>query len=106
MDTLEILKAGRELISDPARWTQGAFARNETGESIFADEGAIRFCSIGAISKVCGKRCVSKFACEVLGGFNVALFNDTHTHAEVLAMWDRAIAAEEAKSSTHSGVTQ
>jgi hypothetical protein len=95
MTPLETLKAARDLISDPARWTQGAFARDATGaKSRLYLEQAVCFCAVGAIRRVY----VPPVAigsllkqlpkdCQTLGHFN-----DTHTHAEVLALFDAAIA--------------
>lgn len=103
MDTLEILKAGRELISDPARWTQHTAARDEGGDWVSErSESAVCWCSIGALWKVAdwaSEECSTAMsALEPDGPDSLLAFNDTHTHAEVLAMWDRAIAAESAKA--------
>jgi hypothetical protein len=35
---------------------------------------------------------------SLCGDSNLVSFNDTHTHAEVLALFDKAITAEEAKA--------
>ena len=99
MTPLETLKAARDLISDPARWTQGEYARDVNGSGIMPeDEDAFCFCSFGAIGKIYGLNedaapffhlanvCAKKFAQPVID------FNDTHTHAEVMALFDAAIA--------------
>lgn len=59
MKASELLKKGRELISDPAKWTTGAYARdsNETGPTggkygihlSPAQPGATCWCSAGAL---------------------------------------------------------
>jgi hypothetical protein len=106
MNTVEILKAGRELISDPARWTQTTYARAENGEILFGDDpGAICWCSRGALQKVLNTHrsippkvgMALDAAARQLARRNVGVieFNDSRTHAEVLAMWDRAIANAE-----------
>jgi hypothetical protein len=100
MSPLEDLKAARELISDPSRWTQGAAARNDAGnETNSTSPDATCFCSLGAITKVVGapgerRRVVKNLLREGLpeGHSYIAVFNDTHTHEEVLAVFDRAIA--------------
>lgn len=47
-----LLEAGQG-IADPARWTQGALARNKTGDPIKPTKrGAVKFCSIGIICAV------------------------------------------------------
>ena len=99
MTPLETLKAARQLITDPAKWTQGAFARDADGNEVTPNNDlATCYCSFGAIQFVTKKRmmtsadryldglCLSKF------GIGLDVLNDTHTHAEVLALFDAAIA--------------
>lgn len=98
-DATALLMAGRMLISDPGAWTTGDYAKTAKGNGTYATNlKACSWCSVGALL------CVDKGA-----GINAAyatarrhleqqmkgaitVFNDTHTHAEVLAAWDRAIA--------------
>ena len=109
MTTLEILKAARELISVPERWTQRSYARaaDESSRS-YNDGEACKWCVMGAIGKVSRyadheytsdtvSAALSAIdALRKLGGcsFSVAEFNDatSTTHADVLCMFDRAIA--------------
>lgn len=98
MTPLETLKAARLLITDPAKWTQGEYARDADGNEVRAwSEDATCFCAYGAIQRVTEhedseadfflmKTCIDKFQLEVI------TLNDTHTHAEVLALFDAAIA--------------
>ena len=103
---LQLLTEGRELISDPKRWTTGEFARDEHERAVFVyDPKAVCWCSVGAIHKVEGPPTPSSgentwpalralhaaTACR-----NIAKYNDTHSHAEVLAIWDKAIEQEKA----------
>lgn len=98
MGPLEILLAGRELISMPERWTKHHYARDSTGrERLSSDQAAICWCSIGAISKAGEGHPISKWGArtilrDAIGG-TISQFNDaeTTTHADVLAAWDRAI---------------
>jgi hypothetical protein len=98
MTPLETLKAARQLITDPAKWTQGEAARDHNGKGVLAyGEDAVCFCALGAIRNVVG---MDDDAFDlVFDTFRdkakvklVACFNDTHTHAEVLALFDAAIA--------------
>ena len=99
MTPLETLKAARDLISDPARWTQGALARDANGNEIDStDNGAICWCSFGAIQVYTQKKWLTdvdhylqKVCCELFDT-SAERYNDTHTHAEVLALFDAAIA--------------
>jgi hypothetical protein len=99
MTPLETLKAARQLISDPAKWTQGDFARDADGNEVNPNNDlATCYCSFGAIqfvnkestwitaSRHLDGLCLSKF------GISLDVFNDTHTHVEVLALFDAAIA--------------
>lgn len=103
-DTVEILKAAKALIADEENWTQTVYARDENGESVSAtDPRAVCFCSRGAIDKITAGNGAWEGAYDILLGLvtedddciGVADFNDTHTHAEVLALFDRAIARAE-----------
>ena len=106
MTPLETLKAARQLISDPAKWTQNLFARDKDGKSIDPqNKDAVCFCSFGAIERFTGCKTLSEVeghldnVCEKLFHTNVISFNDTHTHAEVLALFDAAIAELEEEQS-------
>ena len=98
MTPLETLKAARQLITDPAKWTQGSSARTSNGVPIstFADD-AVCWCALGAIGRSNIVDEVSNYRAhqamlKQLGGSVVSVFNDTHTHAEVLGLFDAAIA--------------
>ncbi len=100
MDARQVLVAARALIADEANWGQGAAIRNKNGRHAY--------CSIGAICVASGADYVTGY-CNIdtmsamhraIDGLAAALphdaitdFNDTHTHAEVLAAFDRAIAS-------------
>lgn len=102
MNTLEILTKARDLISDPARWTQKAFARDNSGESINNRSSyAVCWCAMGAVYKTSSNNRASvPFSfLHAAAGMWAGNFNDTHTHAEVLAVFDKAIeAAKETQS--------
>lgn len=104
------LEAVYRLIEDPARWTQEAFAKNAAGEDIndgydVNDEGepltdeecaahpdARCWCLYGAAYK-CGIYNNFLLAKSLLLDTTVGIadFNDSHTHAEVLALLTTAI---------------
>jgi len=95
MNALEVLTSARALISDPARWTQGHAARDTSGSFTGATrDDATCWCTIGACVRVADGG-FSEHVCELLtraaGTSQIGSFNDTHTHAEVLAMFDQAI---------------
>jgi hypothetical protein len=104
---LETLEAARKLITPEDAWIQGKMACDAAG-NICSDVSpqAVQFCSMGAIENAAGDSssafretlyAVMDKAC----GMRYEAFNDTHTHAEVLAAFDVAIAAEKAKAEAH-----
>lgn len=63
MTTVEVLKAARDLISDPVRWTIQVSARDAQGNSVAPHSAlAVRFCAYGAIENVCQSDPVTKSA--------------------------------------------
>lgn len=97
-DTIEVLKAARELISDPKHWTQYLFARDDNGNSTQpVSVRAVCWCALGAIDRVSGDDESAgddalDALMEVVEEGNVSTFNDSHTHPEVMALFDAAIA--------------
>jgi hypothetical protein len=110
MSTLEVLRAARELISDPARWAQDYWAETVKGfRTEPTDASAVRWCAAGAVNKVTGGP--NQAAIEILesvlwdAGYRPPCiatllfdFNDHRTHAEVLTLFDRAIARLESEA--------
>jgi hypothetical protein len=102
LSTREVLVRARKLIENPERWTRGSFC-----------DGAGRYCAAGSLLRqhlrrdprsrgenpvltpgyselLAGMKAVDPFD----GGFwTVPSWNDSHSHAEVLAAFDAAIAA-------------
>ncbi len=97
MTTLEALKAARELISDPAKWTQGVLARDGEGAAVSPRSAeAVCWCAAGSLHKVLPARTKPESFDAIYSSLeaispNPVFYNDTHTHAEVMAMVDRAI---------------
>lgn len=95
---LRTLRKARELLSDPARWTQAALARARKprpGAVCGAtDPHAYCWCLRGALHKVAPDRDTAWRAesyIEDATGFDVVACNDTGTHAQVLALLDQAL---------------
>jgi Asp-tRNA(Asn)/Glu-tRNA(Gln) amidotransferase A subunit family amidase len=107
MGTLEILIEARRLIESPDNWTIQEFARDRNGHiAPVASEAAVCFCALGAIARAAkieaGAACRSPAAEALLSAIGtskrvgaVSDFNDTRSHPEVLALFDRAIKAAE-----------
>jgi hypothetical protein len=108
--TLDVLQAARNLISDPAHWTQGYWARTADGDLVQPEHPmAVCWCVAGAVNKVglLDKKAIwmAIIALETIldvTPWKRLLFdyNDEHTHAEVLALLDRAIARLQTESTT------
>jgi hypothetical protein len=108
MSTAELLKAARAKIEKPENWTKGTNARDANGNPTAAySPAAVCFCAIGAIHSITMPRTLPNLDARTamvraLMHFHpncfVSDFNDapTTTHANVLALFDEAIANEEA----------
>jgi len=98
MKNSEILIAARAKLATPETWTQGVGARDCMGNATHAgDPDAKCFCTFGAIKAVTGQIVYALPVWQLLNGvagMNPVAYNDTpgRTHAEVLNMFDRAIA--------------
>jgi hypothetical protein len=91
--THEILVKARALIEDPRDWCAEGWGP------------ADRRCSLHAVYKVVTGRewqteaadmdqpdyVRAAYALSAVCGFSMGHFNDSHTHAEVMAVWDEAI---------------
>ena len=101
---LELLVAGRDLISDPERWTVGKLARNDMGDARDPlDPGACRFCAMGALLNIVGwdkdsKRHEAMDLLNDAAGRHISFANDgPDGHAVVLRAYDIAIERARAK---------
>lgn len=77
-----------ELIAKPENWCKFYDAKNSMGHSVpFDDKSAVMFCIIGAIFKCYpeAKGLTDARTKICLNTSGPRMFNDTHTHAEVLA---------------------
>lgn len=102
MNTKELLIAARARIEKPERWTQMSLARDAKRRSVKPlDADAVCWCSLGAIYSQCPQSKSLSLAIRALGSAMsnnesfIADYNDSHTHAEVLAAFDQAIASLE-----------
>ena len=99
-DTLTILTAARNIIADPAMWYQGDYTASGDWNT---DEPCCAECAIKRAACAVG---VNPFYVILdIGAFTprkvgIHRFNDrpTTTHADVMAVFDRAIAALEVNS--------
>lgn len=102
--TREVLIEARKLIEKPDGWCRGTDAKDESGRCVRCDDPHARsFCAVGALARVSDKHEFESAYLALRRGLptrgGVATFNDTHTHAEVIAAFDRAI--EAAQEPTH-----
>lgn len=89
----KILEA-KEKITPEGAWTQYVYARHEDGREIYwHSPAAAKWCAIGAIRAVNGDHLLEQFLSDVTNrrkGMPVHRFNDSHTHGEVLSVFDEA----------------
>ena len=81
----EILIAARKRIENPENWF---------GNGSYPQEGEIKECALVALTRISnrlGDAPSYKLLSKSMDG-GIIHFNDSHTHAEVLAAFDRAIA--------------
>ena|SRR5271166_5367285 len=98
----------RALLSDPARWTTGAFARRADGLFCYEhDADAVCWCALGALVAVKPHSVINahgrinnmEFATllrHCIDG-NPAQFNDTREHCDILEWFDAIIKEEKSK---------
>ena len=103
------LRAARELIDTPEKWTQGALGRNAEGNSAWDDKGnVVARCATGAVLDACRGdwlpsevmeirtnllRSIIHHETSAISYITVACWNDLpgRQHAEVMLAFDRAI---------------
>jgi hypothetical protein len=94
MTSREILVTARRKIENPINWCRGSFSN--AGQAYCA-VGAVRLsdpeCNGWVLCESKVERFLRKTVRQLTNGENdhVGMYNDNHTHAEVLAMFDRAI---------------
>ena len=108
MKLADLLKAARSKIDAPEKWTRECYARGEDG--FYADmhgADAVCFCAMGAVRSLIPNSPSAWFVGDYVRNFinnhlpegyrSIPAFNDNldTTHADVLALFDRAIAAAE-----------
>jgi hypothetical protein len=104
MKVSEFLKAAKELIASDDTWCKGTFEHVPTiFNGIRWVTGPTQYCSIGALEHVRNEVNPEPFrsamgyltlATELVTSgltHQVSAFNDASSHAEVMAMWDKAI---------------
>jgi hypothetical protein len=106
MKSSEFLKKAKALIDTPSKWTTGAWAKNAAGTHVMPENpGSVCFCTTGAMFRIehdlnLHDVTLNKAVEYVKGAMNtrhIPDFNDSHTHAEVMAAWENAISTAESK---------
>lgn len=98
MTTREILETAKARIANESDWCKGAFM---SPDGRVCAAGACRLVETGdAAGPLTGPVMRAWDALVVFAPEGLSYFNDSHTHAEVLALFDQAIAAEKAKEAT------
>lgn len=99
---LETLVQARDLLSNPARWTQGMLAGDESNNQVAVNSlDAVCWCAIGACNKVSGNLSEHpdslRRAAEEMRGWSPSQVNDSVGYEATLEMFDRAIEIERSK---------
>ena len=94
MDKLEILKAARKLLADPAHWTQRVYARDKNESEVRPwSKEACQFCALGAVFKFIGTDDFEHPATQALyqKAVSITIVNDVKGHDAVLQLFDEVI---------------
>lgn len=112
MTDVELLIEARALISDPNRWVQNALVATVEGAPLPSPSspGIARYCMLGAIvcltdpaevdyltsrrtitSTMLLRKALGRITGEPTRWHAIPDYNDSHTHEEVLAVYDDAI---------------
>lgn len=99
----QVLEAARDLLSDPERWTQGVFARDENGVQVRPkDASACKWCLLGAVA-ICSNdigisppqllNYLNEMMKHIYGDdfANLGDLNDYVSHSVLLEFMDRAL---------------
>lgn len=106
-ELVDKLKAARTLLATPARWCQRAAALDPTGSAVPSNSPrGVQWCAIGAYGHVTNGECHPDVLYDALdeldptGTFSgcISDYNDRCSHADVLALYDKAIQLAEAAS--------
>ena len=103
---VKLLKDARNLIAKRENWTQDDFAKTADGNGVYSkSDEAVCWCSLGALTKSSPPdedkqiKNLAKLLLSEAMDSPITTFNDSHTHEEVLAAWDKAIELAKAAES-------
>jgi hypothetical protein len=101
---LQILERARALIEDERHWCPGDLARDARGFSIAPiDSNAEQRCALGALVAAAYQFTGDSHSAQevatmamrpIIGATSLTHINDIEGHAAILALFDRAIAAQ------------
>jgi hypothetical protein len=96
----ELLNSSQALIADFDHWTKGAYARTANDDDVIGGEDprACKWCTLGAMYHITGGDYTNTMDIAIdllaeaagVGNTHIADYNDEHTHAEVMAMFEKA----------------
>ena len=95
---VKLLEDARNLIAKRESWTQDDFGKTADGNGVYSkSDEAVCWCSLGALTRLSPSdedkqvRKLAKLFLRKAMDSSIVVFNDSHTHEEVLAAWDKAI---------------
>lgn len=96
-DVDAVLLAARTLILDKNAWTKGAYSRDGKGRSTEVDLGC-KWCASGAILFVLGDfnfsndlKAQNRLEKYIPTLKSLVEYNDSHSHKDIIALFDRAL---------------
>lgn len=101
METYQKLEQALALIADEKNWCQGSLHDNGRYCAIGAYHMADHGHWFGRLSRSGQKVRLALVDALPTGDFELRVFNNSRSHAEVIALFQRAISAEKAKAGTY-----
>lgn len=97
MTILEVLIKAKSLIDTPEKWCQHTYIKTYHGKLRYCSAGALRMVCFGTVDDILSDEesfpfyKVRGILHDVLPHHGLVNYNDMHTHAEVMQIWDKAI---------------
>lgn len=101
MNSIEALKAVRNLLSTPKTWTVGAMARDSHNVRVSPhSQQATQFCLVGAIVRISNhniafETLIRDLLGNAVGNISLSLINDNDGYAAILHLLDTTITSLE-----------
>lgn len=105
MTPVEALISVKELLSDPNKWSRESQAMSANGRSVEPlSKRAVSWSVVGAVFKITNYDYPAFYLLKEIdeeAGDAIELYEDTHTHDEVISLLGRVVESELSKSTNN-----